>query len=163
MDFFIKDNDEVFEIEKSKIYKSMGKGIKTVEFILRRGNRLRFVEAKDKGAFPNPINKIKYDEEINAICEKFAHSLDLFFAIILKRKKDECQEMPELMLNTDIAAIDIILLLVINGYRNKEWLTKISEELTRKLQRQIKTWNLIVGTINDETAMEWGLTKKVAI
>ena len=156
MPFLFENEDEVFRIEGSKIYKSLGKNVKAVDFILHRNNRLRLIEAKS--TVSKKENKTDFDDDIQPICEKFVHSLDLYFAIILERQKDEYNEVPEAMKNANIATAEILLLLVIKNHRAK-WLLPISEELTRKLRRQIKTWNLKVKAINEITAQEWGLAK----
>lgn len=47
------DEKDLFHIEKSELYKSLGEGLKTVEFILRASTTERgivFVEAKSNGS-----------------------------------------------------------------------------------------------------------------
>jgi hypothetical protein len=40
------DTNDLFRIEKSQIYKEIGPGVKTVEFILKQNAQIWFVEAK---------------------------------------------------------------------------------------------------------------------
>ena len=79
---FIANNS--FHIEKADVYKNIGEGVRSVEFIRAKNDMLLFVEAKL--SFPNPNNpdtdnKAKFQKEIDEICEKFIHSLNLFSSI----------------------------------------------------------------------------------
>ena len=79
---FIADN--AFEIENSKIYKELGEGIKSVEFVRGIDDMLLFVEAKT--TFPNPNNPSedepnRFLDEIENICDKF---ILLIFSCLLK-------------------------------------------------------------------------------
>ena len=159
MTFFAKDRDEIFEIEKSKLLKSMGQGVKTVEFIMYTGNRIRFIEAKESA--PNSDNKEDFDEYIEMVFEKFVHSMDLFFAVLLNRKEDNHAEVSERIKFADMKTTNIILLLVIKSHPDKA-LLPITEALKRSLRRHMKTWNLDVLAINYETALKWKLVKKAA-
>jgi len=56
MNFGKFDEENLFHIEDSKIYKDLGSGIKTVEFILKwKKNEILFLEAKT--TCPNSANK----------------------------------------------------------------------------------------------------------
>ena len=58
------DEKDLFHIEKSELYKSLGEGLKTVEFILRASateQGIVFVEAKSNGS--NPENKDTSEEK----------------------------------------------------------------------------------------------------
>jgi len=80
---FIAEN--TFHIEEAAAYdKLRDDKIRSVEFIRIKNDKLLFIEAKT--TFPNPDNpseenKIKYQAEINEICEKFIHSLNLLLSI----------------------------------------------------------------------------------
>ena len=154
--FLANSKDDVFEIEKSQMYKTMGQGVKTVEFIIYTGTRLRFIEAKKSVRTESKKDFKKY---IDDICSKFAHSLDLFFAIMLGRKEDTFSEIPDKIKAVKIKCINIVLLLVIKEC-HKKYLTHITEELNRKLKRHRKTWNLEARAIHHETAVEWKLAKE---
>ena len=91
MDNIIKDqsgmdfiSDNTFHIEKSALYSKIGENIKSVEFIRIKYKELLFVEAKT--TFPNPDNSSeenlkRLQAEINDICSKYIHSLNLFSSI----------------------------------------------------------------------------------
>lgn len=58
------DKEKVFIIEKSNLYKSLGKGVKIAEFVLLQDlNKLIFLEAKSSS--PRDTNKIRFDEFID--------------------------------------------------------------------------------------------------
>ena len=141
-------------LEKSSVYKSLGEGIRTVEFILlNEKNAILLVEAKSSS--PRPDNHEDFDVFIREITEKFTHSIDIHFSLILKRLLDEKGELPDLLKSADYSTVNITLLLVINGHPI-EWLAPIAEELRSKLRRHIKTWQLKLTVINHEQAKEQG-------
>lgn len=144
------DEADIFLIEKTQLYKSMGENIKAVEFVLCQPMKaICFIEAKSSS--PKPHNHKDFDEFILELYEKFVHSIDLFFSIILKRKEDKDGEMPSCFHGAEYACISIKLILVINGHEIR-WLSPISDALKKKLKRQIKTWNLTVAVLNNQLA-----------
>ncbi len=127
--------DEVFEIEKSPQYtKSLRqKGVKICEFVLRRGNKIYFMEAKSSCprqiVWDNPKEdreqrKRKYEEYIEEIVLKMRHSLSLYGNILLKRYSQN--GISEKLLNTDLSNVLINLVLIINTFvvLNKEMAKK---------------------------------------
>lgn len=84
------DEKDLFYIEKSNLYESLGTGLKTVEFIRRTKTGVLFVEAKTNA--PNPENKDsseekreKFEEFYTDVPDKFVDSLGIYTAAILKR------------------------------------------------------------------------------
>ena len=83
MNFGKYDEKNLFHIEKSEIYKKLGDGIPTVEFILKyNGNNIVFLEAKK--SCPNVANRYeskekeqKFEEYYDSITEKFIASLQI--------------------------------------------------------------------------------------
>ena len=82
---------DIFYIEKSERYASLGKGVKTVEFICTNdgGNNIILLEAKT--TCPNVDNKnesrektVKYNEYYLEITKKVEDSLQLLMAILLR-------------------------------------------------------------------------------
>lgn len=144
----------LFYVEKSTIYQSLGDGIRTVEFALYKDNVILIIESKSSS--PKPNNLYDFDAFINEIYEKFFHSIDLYFAIVLGRLDDNKKDMPDNFKKADYSITKIKLLLVINGHKI-EWLPPISEALRQKLRMQIKIWRLEVAVINHELACEHGL------
>lgn len=87
------DEKDLFYIEKSKLYGSLGTGLKTVEFVRRTKTGVLFVEAKTN--VPNPENKDsseekreKFEEFYTDVPDKFVDSLGIYTAAILKRYGD---------------------------------------------------------------------------
>ena len=150
MTFMAAHEDDFFKIETSKVLTAMGEGVQTVEFIIYTGTQLRLVEAK---------TTIR-ESNIEDICNKFIHSLDLFFAIMLGRKEDTFSEIPDKIKTVDIKHINIVLLLVIKECHKKNDLTPITEKLNRNLKRHRKTWNLEAKAIDHKTAVDWKLAKE---
>jgi len=152
------EKSNVFFIEESFVYKSMGDNFCTIEFILRhKSDEILLIEAKSSS--PKPGNKEDFDSFIDEIYQKFTHSMDLYFSLVLKRLGDPNNDMPEYFKTTDYSAVKIKLLFVINGHKI-EWLAPIADALRDKLKRQIKTWDLGFVVINHEQANEYGLLKQ---
>ena len=125
---FIANN--TFHIEQSAAYSNIGENIKSVEFIRVINVKLLFVEAKT--TFPNPVNSSvknieKLHEEIDDVCIKFIHSLNLFSAIEIGAKED--------MLAKDFILpkkVSLVLVLVLRNHE-LEWCRKIKPELISAL------------------------------
>ena len=91
MNFGKFDETDLFHIENSKIYKALGSGIKTVEFVLKYDeNSIVFLEAKK--SCPNAANcneskekEQKFEEYYSSITEKFIASLQIYLAAILDK------------------------------------------------------------------------------
>ena len=91
MNFGKFDEINLFHIEDSKIYKDLGSGIKTVEFILKYDEKsIVFLEAKK--SCPNADNRYesaekerKFEEYYSSITEKFIESLQIYLAMILDK------------------------------------------------------------------------------
>ena len=91
MNFGKFEETDLFHIEDSQIYKDIGSGIKTVEFILKYDeNSIVFLEAKK--SCPNVANRYeskkkeqKFEEYYSSITEKFIASLQIYLAAILDK------------------------------------------------------------------------------
>ena len=156
MDFV---DDNAFHIETSSMYTQLGESIKSVEFVRSIGNKLLFIEAKS--SFPNPNNPTPntnegnktgselFREEIENICDKFTHSLNLYSAI--------CVGVTESGLPSEYKQADkvsLVFVLVINGFE-KTWCSSVEVALENKLRKSIcikKIWKPKVHVINHETA-----------
>ena len=147
--------ERLFHAERSGIYKSLGGGIRSVEFVLLSDSaEILLVEAKSSS--PKPGNQEDFDAFILNIYEKFTHSIDMFFSVILKRLEDRENEVPECFKSTDYSEAKIKLILVIDGHE-EPWLHPIRDALIRELSRQIKTWRLQVAVLNHAMAGKYGL------
>jgi hypothetical protein len=154
------NDDDVFHIEKSQIYKDLDDCSKTVEFVLRIStDAIYFIEAKRSS--PQPGNEKDFNAFINEISGKIEHSMDIFFALIVERMKDTKGEFPCSFQRVDYSRINITALLVINDHEIG-WLPPIKDALTKKLKRIIKIWNMQVAVLNHELALTYGLTKGIA-
>ena len=151
---FIADN--TFHIENSSIYVNIGKGIKSVEFIRAKEDKLLFVEAKT--TFPNPDNPSaenykRFQEEINNICDKFIHSLNIYASIKIG-VNDE-------VFAADFAppeTISIVFILVIKNHKTS-WCRKITPKIISMLPPYFKKiWKPEVYVFNHETAIKQNLT-----
>jgi len=150
---FISEN--TFQIEKSEVYSSLEDGVKTVEYIRAIGDNLLFVEAKT--TFPNPNNPgegalDRFHSEVDAICEKFVHSLNLFSAV-------------EVGVLHDVGAVDMVLperaslafFLVIKNHE-EAWCKPIEVKLIACLPSYLKKiWKPNVHVINHQTAIKQNL------
>ncbi len=157
MQFGEYTDEQVFQLEKSAQYteKLKEKGIKTCEFILRRGSKLYFVEAKRSCprqiTADSPEEKIKkYNEYIHEIVWKMRHSLTLYANILLKRYGSE--GISELLRKADMSGLEIILVLVVKN-AEKEWLVPFQDVFRNRLRDEMGIWKIHhFFVINEATA-----------
>lgn len=145
-------NDQIYQVEKAEAYKSLGQGVKVVEFIYKqqKKNRLFFIEAKSSS--PKPVRE-NFERYIEDIAEKFNHSFSLWFTLNLGLRNDNVSQN---ILNVPIEAHVFRFILVINGHK-EEWLPPIKAALERKMMADIKIWKHEIIVINDEQARNRGL------
>lgn len=144
--------DNAFHIERSDCYAKIGKDVKSVELIRCIKDSLVFIEAKS--SFPKPTESvINFQSEIDEICDKFIHSLNLFASIAIGVNE---QSLPDVEL-TDKLFLKFIL--IINGFEQR-WCAPIGKALTNKLRESVciaKIWKPEVFAINRETAAKRNL------
>ncbi|GHV89865.1 hypothetical protein AGMMS50268_03680 [Spirochaetia bacterium] len=155
---FIAEN--AFYIEKSAPYIPLkGSGIKSVEFIRIRNHDLLFVEAKTSIANPgNPDveNLKKFNTEIEDICDKFIHSLNLFSAIMVGVKKET---LPIVFDSAD--QLSLMLILVVKDHDLK-WCKPVQQKLQRILPEYFKKiWKPVVHVINHDAAIKHGIAIEI--
>ena len=91
--FIREPQDEICEIEKTKLYKKLisSNGVKTVEYIRTqrlKDNRQALTWIEAKTTFANPQTGQNFNSQINEISEKFAQSLELFAAVMMNKLPD---------------------------------------------------------------------------
>ncbi|MBN1065544.1 hypothetical protein DWV13_14025 [Clostridium botulinum] len=152
------EEDKVFQIEKSKLQKNIGNGIKVVEFILLSNeNELSFIEAKSSSPQPVKDNIVRFNEFINEISDKFIHSFNLYYSAILKRYKDY-EELNKSFIELDNSNIKFKFILVIKGHKSG-WLMPLSDALKQNLSYHNTIWKSQVVVLNDEMAKKYQLIK----
>lgn len=152
------EEENVFQIEKSKIHKNIGNGIKVVEFILVNNKKeLSFIEAKSSSPRPVQGNVVRFNEFIDEISDKFIHSFNLYYSAILKRNRNY-EELNENFINLDNSNIEFKFILVIKGHKI-QWLMPLSDALKDKLAYHSTIWKSKVVVLNDEMAKEYKLIK----
>ena len=150
---FITDN--AFYIEKSKLYTDLGEGVRSVEFVRVKNNNLLFVEARE--TFPNPENPIdanlnRYNSQIEEICEKFVHSLNLFSSAKVGIANERLPDGLSLPTKSSL-----VFVFVIKNHKSK-WCKPIRKKLISILPEYLnKIWNPTVYVINHETVIKRGL------
>ena len=148
---FIADN--TFHIEESSLYKNIGDGVRTVELIrVKDDTLLLFVEAKSTFANPNnPCreNEAKFQKEIEEVCEKFIHSLNLLSSIEIGITEDA---LPDDFILPD--NVSLVFMLVVKEHDFK-WCKPIKGEIEATLPHYLKKiWKPSVYVINQEIATE---------
>jgi len=150
---FVADN--TFHIEESSLYTDIGEGVRTVEFIRVKNGHLLFVEAKT--SFPNPDNSspdnlVVFQSEIDEICEKFIHSLNLLSSVEVGVADDVYTDdftMPE--------KVSLVFVLVIKDHELK-WCRPVKKKLEDALPPYLRTiWKPTVYVINHATAISRNL------
>jgi len=150
---FIADN--TFYIEESTLFKNIGDGIKSVEFIRVIDDKLLFVEAKT--TFPNPNNPSidnyqKFLSEANDICEKFIHSLNILASVKVCTTEEVFPDdfiLPEKVI--------IVFILVIKNHELK-WCKPIKKKIISTLPLYLKKiWKPEIYVINKNMAIKYNL------
>ena len=156
MEFEFEEED-IFHIEKSKIYKRISDGVQIAEFELKRkNNSIWIIEAKSSS--PQPSNKDKFDKYISEICSKLVNTISLTVAILINRHTDEQNEISEKLKSLLINGCDIKLILVIKNHK-EEWLPSLSDALNQNIIVDKKIWRFELVVINDKIAREKKIIK----
>lgn len=157
---------DLFEIEKSQQLKKLGKGIKSVEFILLNKKRnIIFLEAKKTCPNENNMHQTKEKEEkfgeyYDSIAEKFAGSLQVYMASIVNRYDDQEEVGENLRKIEDYHDKRIQLVLVIKEAET-EWLAGPKARLEEKLLTLRKIWKAEIVVLNYELAKKYNLVGNV--
>lgn len=144
------DEADVFHIEKSPQYIKVHRhGVKSCEFILKRGNQLYLVEAKSscpRLITDGTLEERKKQEEsfrsfIEEVALKMRHSL-LLYGNILLRKKEQAG-VPVNCLLKDLSDIKLQLILVINTNKG-DWkpAPELHDALQRYLRIEMRLWKI---------------------
>ena len=142
MDFGPFDEKNLFHIEESRIYKDLGTGIKTVEFILKYSeNSIVFLEAKTR--CPNAANRDeseekedKFEEYYSSVTEKFVASLQIYLASVLHRYQDTSEVGEALLIREQIYRYRVEYL---KEDESRNRLVKEHEKITRAIkERDVK-------------------------
>ena len=150
---FVADN--AFHIETSQLYLNLGAGIKSVEFLRVIDNKLLFVEAKT--TFPNPNNPsadnlVRFHSEIDDICDKFIHSLNLLSSVevgVAESVTDKEFALP--------GKVSLEFCLVIRNHE-PEWCKDVEKAFMAAFPLYLKKiWKPTVYVINQEIATKWHL------
>jgi hypothetical protein len=142
-----------FHIEKSPQYAVVGENVRSVEFVRVMNNKLIFVEAKT--TFANPENNDnQYKEEIDEICEKFIHSLNLYSSIVVGITDESFPNdfKPE-------NKMSLVFIVVIKSHKS-EWCRPIKMKIMSLLPSHLTAiWKPTVYVVNHQTA----INKKISV
>jgi len=145
---FITD-DYSYIMEDDSFYKQMSSkyGSKDVDFIIKRDNKLLFIEAKKS-------SPKKLEEYINEIVTKFTDSLIIFIRILFDRKNTKSIIITEQMNQTGHLKNDIQFILIIKD-AEKSHLIPIRIALHNKLRKLIQMFSIEnnVIVINENQAV----------
>lgn len=164
MNFGKFDETDLFHIEDSEIYKDLGLGIKTVEFILKYDeNSIVFLEAKK--SCPNASNRYeseekeqKFEEYYASITEKFIASLQIYLAAILDKFQNSGEVGDNLKTVSSMKNIQLKFILVVKNAEDITWLAGPMAELKERLLQIRKIWGVEIAVLNEELAGKYKLT-----
>lgn len=165
MEFGEFDEKNLFWIENSRIYKNLGQGIRTVEFILKYNkDSIYFLEAKK--SCPNPANqnesdekRLKFEEYFSSITEKFVASLQIYLAAILNKYQNTTEVGSELSSIKSMGNVKLKFILVIKKADDIAWLAGPTVELKARLLPIRKIWGVEIVVLNEELAIEHRLIR----
>lgn len=147
--------EHVFKIENSHLHKSVGFGVKSVEFVLLRGSdKIFYVEAKSSSP-RSETSWERYQEFLDEITEKFVHSFDMLCAWRFGRLNDG-GEISDDLRSVVCADAKFVFILVIHGHK-REWLLPLQDELRKKLRYHYSIWKSTVIVMNEEIAKGYHL------
>lgn len=152
--------EDLFEVEKSEVYKSIQDNVPIAEFVvLRHGNQTQVFTVEAKSSSPQPGNKLNFDMFIKEIAEKLTNTFSLTQALIMGRHPDFADEISNRFRSLDLASCGHRLVLVMNGHR-EEWLPQLQDALKKELIPLTKTWGVgpnAVLVLNEGLARERAL------
>ena len=164
MSFGEFDERNLFHIENSKIYKALGSGMKTVEFILKYDeNSIVFLEAKKSctnaaNRYESEEKEQKFEEYYSSITEKFIASLQIYLATILEKFHNAEEVGDKLKTINSMKDIQLKFILVIKNVEDITWLAGPLAELKARLLQMRKIWGVEVAVLNEALAGEYKLT-----
>lgn len=157
--------ESVYQIEKDPLYQRLNRhGIRCCEFLLKRGSRLYFVEAKTtcpgQRETQNPEEKTEEEREedypryIHDIVTKMRHSLSLYASALLARQENSA--IPAPLRSPDLSGKDIRLVLVVKN-AEEAWLIPLQDKLRKELKQELRIWNVNdIFVINEDRARRKG-------
>lgn len=159
MTFIIKNEDNLFYIEKSQLYKGLStNSIKIAEFLYIDDKTCYIIEAKSSS--PNPNNsEERFDEYIEEIKAKFINAYTIYIANRLQRHtQNDFNEMQKPFQNLNLKSQTFSFVLIIKEHKT-DWLSPISDSLKQRIKVFLKSWNIKdadVKVLNEEIARDKG-------
>lgn len=156
------EEEDLFEIEKSKLRMALGEGIKSVEFVLLKAKKnIIFLEAKktcpnEKNMHYTPEKERKFEEYYSSITKKFEESLQVYLAAVLNRYSDQTEIGDHLRNLRDFSKKEIRFVLVIKEAKI-DWLAGPKAILENRLLSLRKIWGIEILVLNHELARKYGL------
>ncbi len=152
-------SEDLYHIEASQAYASLGNGFSSVEFVcMKQRNEkkyLYFIEAKSSS--PNPENgEERFYEWIDEVSQKFKDSLQLFIAAELGIQSDA--QIGQHILEAEMAECGIKFIVVLSQHK-KEWLPPIRDALTVQLRKMLRIWRAEIIALNRDMAHTYGLVQ----
>lgn len=162
MNFGRYREEELFEIEKSQFFRSLGQGIKPVEFILlQQEKNIIFLEAKKSCPNEKNMNETaqkaeKFEEYYGSITQKFTDSLQVYLSAVLNCHGDQKEIGDKLKAIQNYQGYEILFVLVIKE-ADILWLSGVKAILEKRLLSLRKIWKAKVLVLNHELARKKGL------
>lgn len=153
-------DEQLFYIEKSNIYKSLGDGFKTVEFIYayKEQSKIYFLEAKTN--IPNGENRfidekhfVSYEKFYDDLSQKIKDSFSILISALLGRFED-VDEIGDNIRNKDLKRVKFVFVIVVtNPQADFAWLPQPKAEMEERLLKLRKVWNVDVLFMNQSMAL----------
>ena len=152
---FVFPEDILFRIEKSKFFKQK-KSLSSVECLYLRKKRLFLIEVKS--SFPRAVNAEDFDENLNAISNKFLHSFELFLSHFVNVNPLFPEETPVKFIDYDFSKNEIVFVLIINCKRIEKhcipnMISTIQNAFLQRFEAHKSIWGVRFITLDHETAM----------
>ncbi len=144
----------LYHIEQSNEYRKIEQGTKIAEFIFWKESNQKLVILEAKTTLADEAGSpAAFQEQIDAICEKFLNSLDLYLSSALKKQLHPHFE------TIDYRIVEFRFILVISQH-DLDGIRHVNDALSRSLTKALrlrKIWSSSICTINGHQAHTRGL------
>lgn len=148
---------ECYHIENSSVYKRNQEGMKMVEFLLLRDNKLWFVEARS--STPHHLNQKAFIDYIDEIQQKMVNALVLFLGVFLGRHGGSIDTLSREFRAIDFGSLDFKLVVIVKNF-HVDGMVQLANGLRSALRPILKAFGIkpnLLCIFNEEMARNKGL------
>jgi len=158
MEFSYPEKD-CYRIEHSRTYSALGSGVKICECVVRKDDRILFVEAKSSFAYAKEEGR--FQKELADIQEKFMNTVQVYIGLLVDRPYSHSDTLPPGLMGDSVRKAPMKCYLIIRRY-DGDALQSVDDALNQKLAAFRKTLAIEdIKVISAEKAQKHGLIKAI--